>query len=439
MTRKQPPDTDRQFARAGNAQQAAAAPGPDDLKPLQLFFLAGAVFAASAGYGALLPMLPGWLSQQVPGMSASEIARHVGFLSAAYAAGVLIGAPIWGLISDRLGREQILIGGLIGYVASLLLLLPSMEGLWAIYILRVAAGVFIAAVVPVVPALVAAHTPKALRARRFAWMGAASLLGFLFGPGLNATADFLASLITDSVLQAQFSARIVILLSALLAATMLLGLSVMLPAHENTQDSVDAAIDAQSSNGIVALWWLGAAIMFVLSGFEIGIVLHGGQEANLSTQEVAMMFALCSLVMLGVNALLFFTALLDKVAPRLVMATGLIIGMSGLALLALRQSTAAMYLGVSLTSAGTGLVIPVIAFLAAGASQRSLGVTMGGLAASAALGQTLGSATSGWLFGAMVHRGFAWLALPLLITLILLLSRPAWWTASVALPRVHSQ
>ena len=213
----------------------------------------------------------------------------------------------------------------------------------------------------------------------------------------------------------------------------------MLPPREITQHSVDAAIDAQSSNGIVALWWLSAAITFVLSSFEIGIVLHGGQEANLSTQEVAMMFALCSLVMLGVNALLFFTALLDKVAPRLVMAIGSIIGMSGLALLALRQSTAAMYLGVSLTSAGTGLVIPVIAFLAAGASQRSLGVTMGGLAASAALGQTLGSATSGWLFGAMVHRGFAWLALPLLITLILLLSRPAWWTASVALPRVHSQ
>ncbi len=439
MTRKQPPETDRQLAQAGIAQQAAGTPAYGDLKPLQLFFLAGAVFAVSAGYGALLPMLPGWLSQQVPGASATEIAQHVGFLSAAYAAGLLIGAPIWGLISDRLGRAQILIGGLIGYVASLLLLLPSMEGLWAIYILRVVAGVFIAAVVPVVPALVAAHTPKALRARRFAWLGAASLLGFLFGPGLNATADFLASLITDIVLQAQLSARIVILLSAMLGATMLLGLSVMLRAHENPQASVEAAIDAQSSNGVVALWWHSAALMFVLSGFEIGIVLHGGQEANLSTQEIAMMFALCSLVMLGVNALLFFTALLDKVAPRLVMATGSIIGMSGLALLTLRQSTASMYLGVILTSAGTGLVIPVIAFLAAGAAQRSLGVTMGGLAASAALGQTLGSATGGWLFGAMVQRGFAWLSLPLLVTLILLLFRPAWWVAPATLPRVHSR
>ena len=62
-----------------------------NLRPLQLFFLAAAVFVASAGYGALLPLLPGWLSQQIPGSTASEIARHVGFLSGAYAAGVLIG------------------------------------------------------------------------------------------------------------------------------------------------------------------------------------------------------------------------------------------------------------------------------------------------------------------------------------------------------------
>ncbi|MBA3623082.1 MAG: MFS transporter [Methylibium sp.] len=122
---------------------ASASVEPGDLRPLQLFFLAAAVFVASAGYGALLPLLPAWLSQQMPGSTPSEVARHVGFLSGAYAAGVLVGAPIWGLISDRLGRPRILIFGLVGYVASLLLLLlPSMGGLWAIYALRAAAGLF---------------------------------------------------------------------------------------------------------------------------------------------------------------------------------------------------------------------------------------------------------------------------------------------------------
>ena len=41
-----------------------------------------------------------------------------------------------------------------------------------------------------------------------------------------------------------------------------------------------------------------------------------------------------------------------------------------------------MYLGASLTSAGSALVVPIIAYLAAGASSLELGAVMGGLAAA---------------------------------------------------------
>ncbi len=399
-----------------------------DLRPLQLFFLAAAVFVVSAGYGALLPLLPAWLAQQMPESTPSEVARHVGFLSGAYTAGVLVGAPIWGLISDRLGRTRILIFGLVGYVASLLLLLlPSMGGLGQIYVLRAAAGLFVAAVVPVVPALVAAHTPKAVRARRFAWLGAASLLGFLFGPGLNAVADALAAVLSNGVALTALSTRIVLVLSALLGAAMMLGLALTLPADKGTPNNDSAEPRASVPAGFAALWWLAVAVNMVLSGFELGIVLQGRQHAELSTQQVALMFAECSLVMLGINALLFFTGLLDKVPPRLFVAAGSVLGMAGLAVLALHQTNTEMYVGVSLTSAGTGLVLPVIAFLAAGAAHRSLGATMGGLAAAGALGQTLGSAAGGWLFGAVARLSFAWLALPLLATLTVLMLRPSWW------------
>ena len=411
-------------------------PNEPNLRRSQLFFLAAAVFVASAGYGALMPLLPGWLSQQIPGSTASEIARHVGFLSGTYAAGVLIGAPLWGLMSDRVGRPRILILGLIGYVASLLpLLLPSMGGLWAIYALRAAAGLFVAAVVSVVPALVAAHTPKAIRARRFAWLGAASLLGFLFGPGLNAVADALARVFSDGGALTALSTQIVIVLSAALSGAMMLGLALTLPANEGASDGDDAEAGTVVLAGFAALWWLSVAVNLVLSGFEIGIVLQGRQHAELSTQQVALMFAECSLVMLGINALLFFTALLDNVSPRLVVAVGSLLAMSGLSMLALHQANEWMYIGVSLTSAGTGLVLPVITFLSAGASHQKLGATMGGLAAAGALGQVLGSGAGGWLFGAVAQLSFAWLALPLMAILILLVLRPVWWRAAGTQPQ----
>jgi len=108
--------------------------------------------------------------------------------------------------------------------------------------------------------------------------------------------------------------------------------------------------------------------------------------------------------------------------------------MGSLAVLAVDPSIGWMYLGISLVSAGIGLVSPVIAFLAAATSQRNLGATMGSLAAAGALGQTLGSAVGGWLFGAVARLSSAWLAVPLLAALILVLLRPSWWTRAGPAP-----
>ena len=400
------------------------------LRPAQVAWLAGSVFIVSAGYGALLPVLPAWLTSMMPGVNTAEVGRHVGFLSGVYAAGVLLGAPLWGVVSDRVGRRRILFIGLVGYVASLLLLLaPAFANLWGIYALRAATGFFVAAVVPVVAALVAEHTPESQRARRFAWLGAMSLLGFLFGPALSTAASWVGPWIADGALSPALSAQLVLVLSALLGGMMMLGLAATAPAPLPATDLVSQRAQSVSLHAPrspatrhpAALLWLSGTVMFVLAGFELGIVLLG-QQAGQSSRQAAIMLAECSLVMLAVNALLFVTSLLEKVQARILIAAGLLLAVLGLAVLAVDQSDAWMYLGVSLTAAGTGLVMPVIAYLAAGAAPQRLGVVMGSLTAAGGLGQTLGSAAGGWLFGSLAHRSFGWLALPLVLMLGLL-----WW------------
>lgn len=406
---------------------------PANLRPVQLAWLAVAVFVVSAGYGALLPLLPGWLTLMMPGVTATELARHVGFLSGVYAAGVLAGAPLWGVISDRTGRSRILIIGLVGYVASqLLLLVPEFTSVWGLYALRGTTGFFVAAVVPVVSALVAEHTPEEQRARRVAWLGAMSLLGFLFGPGLTAVAGWVGPWAGQGAVTSALSVQVVIILSALLGAVMMLGLAVTLPASRPPAPTAPSIPEVSAQGRTTALWCLNGVVMFVLAGFELGIVLQGQQHSNVSPREVALMFAECSLVMLGINALLFFTSLLEKTSARSLLGAGLILAMVGLAVLAQHRSDAWMYLGVSLAAAGTGLVLPVISYLAAGTSRQNLGVTMGGLAAAAGFGQTLGSSVGGWLFGALEQRSFGWLTVPLLVMLGLLLARPAWWSVTSA-------
>ena len=421
-----------EVTQASVAGRSAKAAEPAGLRPVQLAWLAAAVFIVSAGYGALLPVLPAWLASMMPGVNAAEVGRHVGFLSGVYAAGVLLGAPLWGVVSDRFGRGRILIIGLVGYVASLLLLLvSSMAGLWAIYALRGTTGFFVAAVVPVVAALVAEHTPEPQRARRFAWLGAMSLLGFLFGPALSVVAEWIGRVgpwIADGAVSPALSARVVLVLSALLGGVMMLGLARTLPASIAADAAVQNKPVSSARGHSAALLWLSGAVMFVLAGFELGIVLQGQQQSGQSSRQAAIMLAECSLVMLGVNALLFITSLLEKISAQILIGAGLLLAIAGLAVLAADRSDAWMYLGVSLTSAGTGLVLPVIAYLAAGASPQRLGVVMGGLAAAAGFGQTLGSAAGGWLFGAFAHISFGWLTLPLVLMLGLLLARPRWWS-----------
>ena len=404
---------------------------PDSLRPVQLVWLATAVFVISTGFGALLPLLPGWLAQMLPGASAPQVARHVGLLSGIYTAGVLVGAPLWGLIADRVGLGRVLIVGLIGYVASLILVLvPGFDSIYAIYGLRAMTGFFVAAVIPVVSALVAEHTPEGMRARRFAWLGAMSLLGFLFGPGLNAMAGWSAALVVGGgTVTAALSARIVIALSALLGAAAMLGLARTLPDSPRPLSDRQAAPPNPGKARFAALCWLSGAVTFVLAGFELGIVLQGQEHTDVTSRQVATMFAECSLVMLGINAMLFFTALLEKAAASKLMGAGLILAIVGLAVLAGHRSETWVYFGISLTSAGTGLVLPVIAYLAAGTSPQRLGTTMGGLAAAAGLGQTLGSGISGWLFGAAGQWAFGWLILPLIAVVLVLIARPEWPTA----------
>ncbi len=409
------------------------------LRPVQVAWLAAAVFSVSAGFGALMPVLPAWLTTLMPGATAGDVARHVGFLSAAYAMGVLLGAPLWGVVGDRVGRGRILILGLVGYVvSSLLLLFPALTAMWGMYALRFATGFFVAAVIPVVAALVAEYTPEAQRARRFAWLGAMSLLGFLFGPALTVLAEWIASGTGEIANAAVVSAEGVVVLSSALGAVMILGVAATMPTltRADLTTHVNAASLSQPSRS--PLWLISGTVAFVLAAFELGIVLQGREHADVSPRQIAMMFAECSLVMLGVNAVLFLTGLLEKISARTLMGAGLILAMAGLAVLALHRTDLWMYVGIGFTSAGTGLVLPVIAYLAAGASQHSLGATMGGLAAAGGLGQTLGSFMGGWLFGAVAQRSFAWLALPFAALLAMLILRPGSWSA-ISTQATHSR
>jgi len=106
------------------------------------------------------------------------------FLFTLYSLMQFLFAPVWGHLSDRLGRKPILIAGLLGNAAGLLLFGMS-SGLAMLYLARALSGLMSSAALPTAMAYVADVTDEKSRGRGMGLMGAAMGLGFIFGPGIG--------------------------------------------------------------------------------------------------------------------------------------------------------------------------------------------------------------------------------------------------------------
>ena len=139
------------------------------------------VFTVSMGFGIVLPALPFLLDTGIGG-EATQVSRATGLLTGLYTFSLFLFAPTWGRLSDRHGRRDILLLGLLGFSATSLAF-AFFESLPAIYAERFLSGLFAAAVTPVALATASdlAGSDTA-RARSLTFVSMAGVGGFLLGP-----------------------------------------------------------------------------------------------------------------------------------------------------------------------------------------------------------------------------------------------------------------
>src|SRR5881409_103682 len=130
------------------------------------------------GFGIVIPLLPIYAEHR---MRATPFAA--GALIAVYSLMQLVFAPVWGRISDRVGRRPVLLLSLAASAVSYLLL-GAAWSLGVLFAARVLAGVA-GATVSVAQAYVADVTSPAERARGMGLIGAALGLGMVTGPALG--------------------------------------------------------------------------------------------------------------------------------------------------------------------------------------------------------------------------------------------------------------
>lgn len=132
------------------------------------------------GFGIVIPVLP--LYGEHFGATAMQIGALVGIFSLAQ----FICSPLWGKMSDRVGRKPVLLIGLAGTVAGYLImgLAGSVAGLFIGRLIDGVAGANISAA----QAYLADISSKENRAKAMGVLGAAFGLGFVFGPVLGGIA-----------------------------------------------------------------------------------------------------------------------------------------------------------------------------------------------------------------------------------------------------------
>lgn len=359
-----------------------------------------AVFTVGAGYGLLLPLLPD-LIERLVGLGAPEggISKHIGLLTSVYTLAIFLFAPAWGWLSDRYSRRSILLIGLLGFGASMLVFSLT-KNLAAIYAERFVSGLFAAAITPVASATIGelALTEEE-RAQRLTFISLAGASGLLLGPMLGVlisslSMQFLHVVTTTWDPAAPLTgAALLAFLAAMLAARMITRNQVVRSSQDMTRAAT--AADPRVVRKLLALTFIVAAGIGV---FEVGLALRGKQELTLTQSQLALMFTACSMVMIGVQVIVFSPWIKPDITRWLLLPALAVFAAALLAAPHAMEFTT-MLAVVGAVAASAGILSPVLTYWVSRNAGKAQGRQFGKQAAATSLGTATGSAAGGLLSG----------------------------------------
>ena len=382
-----------------------------------------AVFTVSVGFGIALPLLPDLIERLLgAGVTATQVSRHTGLLTAVYTFSLFLFAPMWGRLSDRRGARGVLLVGLLGFGVSMLLV-SFIESLTAVYVERFLSGLFAAAVTPVAAAVIGNFTTTEQgRARRLAFVTMASIAGFLLGPMLGVfvthfAADFLSLAMPAGSLAVPLAA------TALLAFLVALAVAFAVPGRRGSDQSKQASIAAVDKT----TWLVPKLLMltFIVSAgigvFEVGLALRGKQELGLTPYQIALMFTECSLVMFVMQAIVF-SPWFKPDRTRWLIAPALSVLAVSLFLVPRASDFTWTLIVIGAIAASAGILTPILTYWISAKAGSAQGWQLGKQTAAASLGVTVGSMAGGFLFKVAALPGASFVLTAGLVALGFLLS-----------------
>ncbi len=377
----------RDSSESGNGNEASGQKRKMHMA-LGLMFLT--VFIDLIGFGIIIPLLPLYAKQ----FGASGLT--IGLLLMSYSLMQFFFAPMWGRLSDRIGRRPVLMISLVtsaigytiwGFAASLPMLFLS----------RIVAG-FGNANLAVAQAYIADVTPEENRSQGMGMIGAAFGLGFVLGPAIAGIASYFG--VQPNILG--FIAAGFSIVDLIFTAT-------CLPEPEKRKDSAhnpfahgaDFYFSTVGNKKFTLSLFIIFISTFAFANMETTLVLLTNQYYNFSMMQNSYLFTGLGLVMALIQGVLI-RRIGKKYPDASLISVGTALITVGLILTPITHSLLVLCIALIILATGSGINNPANSSLLSKLAPRDeTGGVLGIGQSMSTLGRILGPVAGGFLFDAM--------------------------------------
>lgn len=341
------------------------------------------------GFGIIIPVLPELIKKASP----DAVEFHTGLMLSIYSAVSFLLSPLWGGLSDRIGRRPVILIGVLGFAASFLLFGIADGSLPIMYASRILGGLFSGAVTSVIVAYVADITPPDQRTRGMGLVGMSIGLGFTIGPGFGG----LLSLVSQNT--PFFAAAALALITFLIAVTKLP--ESLTPEMRATAGEKKPSRWKAFTGSLKYLYVLALIVSVSLAGLEATLQLFGMKRFDVTPLQVGVMFLVCGLVGALIQGGVVRRRIRKGQEPMYI-AAGLMISAVGFLLLVTAHSltTATIYLAIF--GIGNALIRPCVTSLITQKTTVGQGVASGLSSSMDSLGRIIGPLVGAALFSAEI-------------------------------------
>jgi len=330
------------------------------------------------GFGVVIPILPFYA--ETYGASATIL----GLLLTSYAGMQFLFSPLWGKLSDRIGRKRVLLLTMGGSVLGMTILglAPSLAYL---FVGRIVAGIF-GANISVATAYVTDVTTEENRAKGMGLIGAAFGVGFILGPAIGGALSV-------------YGYSVPILAAAGLGVLNILYASLRLgeppPQEKKPQEKKTWAL---SIPGVRKMCLINFIFTVGVTQLEATFAFFMMDRFQYDAKQVAFILVFMAFIMVAVQG-----GLIRRLVPRfgeknLLLSGGLFLALAFL-LVPSSHQVAWLLIPLSIASLGRGISQPsLLSLVSKLAPTIKRGSVMGIFIASASLARTLGPTAAGILY-----------------------------------------